>query len=86
MKFTYVGLPTRVVFGAGAVGELAGEVERVGAKRVLLISTPGRAEMVRAVSKGLSVAGVFDQAVMHTPLEVVSAARDLAVALGNGAG
>jgi maleylacetate reductase len=81
MKFTYVGLPTRVVFGAGAVGQLGAEAERLGGKRVLLISTPGRAQMVRSVSKDLPVVGVFDKAVMHTPIEVVEDARRVAVEL-----
>ena len=76
MNFTYVSLPTRVVFGAGSIRGLAAEVERIGAKRVLLISTPGRAEMVRNLAKGLALAGVFDRAVMHTPLAVVEAARE----------
>src|SRR4051812_39255363 len=81
MKFTYVGLPTRVVFGAGAVGELGAEAQRLGAKRVLLISTPGRAQMVRSVSNDLPVVGVFDKAVMHTPIEIVEEARKIAAEL-----
>jgi maleylacetate reductase len=92
MKFTYVGLPVRVVFGAGTIEQLGAEVERLGAKRVLLISTPGRAKMVRSVSKAVSVAGVFDKAVMHTPIAAVEAARkqakavnaDCCVAVGGG--
>jgi len=76
LNFTYVSLPTRVVFGAGSIRSLAAEVERLGARRVLLISTPGRAQMVRGVAQGLAVAGVFDRAVMHTPVAVVEAARD----------
>jgi len=81
VNFTYVSLPTRVVFGAGSIRSLAAEVERLGAKRVLLISTPGRAEMVRHLAKGLAPAGVFDQAVMHTPIEAVRKARELAASL-----
>ena len=91
-KFTYVAMPTRVVFGAGAVAQLAAEVQRLGAKRALLISTPGRAQMVRSIARGLQVAGIFDQAVMHTPLKAVEAARDMAssveadccIAIGGG--
>jgi alcohol dehydrogenase class IV len=91
-RFTYVAMPARVLFGAGTVSQLAAEVERLGAKRVLLISTPGRAEMVRSVAKNLQVAGVFDQAVMHTPIAAVEAARamakaveaDCGVAIGGG--
>src|SRR3954467_8606946 len=92
VNFTYLSLPTRVVFGAGTIGSLAAEVERFGAKRVLLISTPGRAEMVRNLARGLAVAGIFDRAVMHTPIAVVEAAReearkvsaDCCVAVGGG--
>src|SRR3954469_9387847 len=91
-KFTYVAMPMRVVFGAGAVSQLAAEVERLGAKRALLVSTPGRAKMVREVARGLQVAGVFDQAVMHTPIAQVEAARamaksveaDCCIAVGGG--
>jgi len=80
-KFVYVAMPTRVVFGAGAVAQLGAEVERLGAKRALLVSTPGRAQMVRSVAGGLQVAGIFDQAVMHTPLAAVEAARAMAKSL-----
>jgi maleylacetate reductase len=80
-SFTYTGLPSRVAFGAGAAAKLGEEVERLGAKRPLLLSTPGRAKMVAALTKRLSVAGVFDQVVMHTPLEVANQARKLAADL-----
>ena len=91
-NFTYTALPVRVVFGAGAVAQLAAEAERLGAKRVLVISTPGRAQMVQALAKDLPVAGVFDRAVMHTPLDKVEEARkqasavnaDCCVAVGGG--
>jgi len=76
--FVYNGLPTRVVFGIGSVRDLPAEVERLGAKRVLVVSTPGRAEMVRAISRSLNVAGVFDKALMHTPVEAANEARALA--------
>ena len=38
--FVYEALPGRVVFGAGASREkLAGEVDRLGAERILLVAT-----------------------------------------------
>jgi maleylacetate reductase len=80
-SFLYNGLASRVVFGAGAVAQLAAEVERLGAKRPLVLTTPGRAEMVAAVSKNLRVAGVFDKVVMHTPVEAAHEARELAASL-----
>jgi maleylacetate reductase len=77
-QFTYVAMPARVVFGAGAASKLAAEVAALGVKRALLISTPGRAQMMRELARGLEVAGVFDQAVMHTPIALVEAARERA--------
>ncbi len=74
-RFVYTGLPSRVIFGLGSVEKLSEETDRLGAKRVLMISTPGRAAMVRSVAKNLSVAGIFDKAVMHTPLELANQAR-----------
>ena len=75
----YTGLPTRVVFGS--VKCLAEEMDRLGTKRALLLTTPGRAAMVEAIGKHLKVAGVFDKVVMHTPLEAANEARALAKSL-----
>jgi maleylacetate reductase len=80
--FAYQPPPARVVFGAGSLSQLPAEVDRLGAKRVLLLSTPGRAEMVRAAAKGLPLAGIFDEAAMHTPLELAEKARRRAAELG----
>jgi alcohol dehydrogenase class IV len=38
--FAWVGQPGRVVFGAGAVAQLPAEVERLGATRAIVLSTP----------------------------------------------
>ena len=91
-KFDYVAMPARVVFGVGRAAELADEMERLGVKRPLLLSTPGRSAMVRSLTKKLNVAGTFDKAVMHTPAHEVETARKLAevstadscVAVGGG--
>ena len=77
-KFNYVAMPGRVVFGNGRAAELAAEVELLGVKRPLLLSTPGRSAMLRTITKGLKVAGTFDKAVMHTPAHAVETARKLA--------
>ena len=79
--FTYAGAPSRVVFGAGKVAALAAEVDRLGARRALVLSTPGRSEHVRAlVAAGLGerLAGIYDQALMHVPVEVAADARRVA--------
>ncbi len=82
--FTYTGLPMRVVFGAGSIARLEEEVDRLGAKRALLLSTPGRSESVRKVAQSLGgrLAGVYDKAVMHVPIEVAQDARRVAQELG----
>lgn len=92
--FVFGGLPSRVVFGAGTLARLKGELEALGAKRVLMLSTPGRESMVSSAARPLGglVVGSFNQAVMHTPLDKVNAAREMArmlqadccVAIGGG--
>ena len=91
-SFVYTALPMRVVFGAGSVKQLGAELDRLGAKRALLLCTPGRAESVNRIAAGLPVAGVFNRVVMHTPLALAEEAREMAadlkadccVAIGGG--
>jgi maleylacetate reductase len=82
--FIYTGLPMRVVFGAGSISQLAAEVGKLGAKRALVLSTPGRGDSVRKVAEslGASLAGIYDKAVMHVPVEVAEDARRVAAELG----
>ncbi len=82
--FVYDAFPVRVVFGAGALARLAQELDRLGAKRTLLLSTPGQAAGARrlAHSLGARVAGIYDKAVMHVPLAVAEDARRVARELG----
>jgi maleylacetate reductase len=84
----------RVVFGAGALARLPEEVERLGAKRALVLTTPEQAAVGERVAAmlGARSAGVFPRAVMHVPIEVAREARaearrleaDCAVAVGGG--
>jgi alcohol dehydrogenase class IV len=93
--FVHDPLPTRVIFGAGMLAQLGPEVERVGARRALVLSTPGRAEAQAngiVASLGERSAGVFAGAVMHTPVKVTEEAlrvvkergADAVVAVGGG--
>jgi maleylacetate reductase len=74
----------RVVFGAGALELLACEADALGAKRALVLSTPGQAVLAQraAALLGGRAAGVFAQAVMHVPVETARAARDEVRRLG----
>ena len=92
--FVYTALPTRVVFGLDALNRLPEEVERLGAQRALVLSTPEQRASAEDVARRLGerAAGVYDKAVMHTPIEAASAARrvaaelkaDCCVAIGGG--
>jgi maleylacetate reductase len=69
-RFTYTALPGRVVFGAGAARELGAEVERLGARRVLLIAS----ERQRPPD-GVPVCARFSDVRRHVPVEVAARAR-----------
>lgn len=80
MRFTFDALPTRVVFGAGCFTQLTDEVDRLEAKRVLLVGTHGRAGLLGRAKDllGDRVSGMFNDAVTHAPADVAERARALA--------
>ncbi|MEO7730016.1 MAG: maleylacetate reductase [Kofleriaceae bacterium] len=92
--FVYTGLPARVVFGSGTLAHARAEVERLAITRALVLTTPAQRAHGDAVVARLGdrAAGVFDGAVMHTPVEVTAAAlavlrergADGVVAIGGG--
>jgi len=91
---TYEALPSRVVFGAGAVAQVAAEVDRFGASRVVLIDGLFNDALRARIEADLAGrhAGTITEVAQHVPAEV--AARALAqsravnadglVALGGG--
>jgi maleylacetate reductase len=90
-SFVHDALAGRVVFGAGSVGSLVGEVDRLGARRVLAIA--GKRAIDGLVERlGDRWAASFTDVQQHVPAEVaaraVAAARetgaDCLVALGGG--
>ncbi len=94
LSFIYDALPARVIFGAGCLAKLPEEMDRLGAHRALVLSTPqqrGTAEKI-AAELGPRAAGLFARAVMHVPIEVAHEAReearrldaDCCVAVGGG--
>jgi maleylacetate reductase len=84
LAFSYDMLPSRVVFGAGCLDKLPEEIDRLGATRALVLSTPEQREAGRQIVDRLGArsAGLFDQAVMHVPIEIAEQAREQARALG----
>lgn len=79
--FEYNASPARVVFGNGTIQRLPQELARIGVSRPLILSTPQQAEQARNMSKIVegSIAGLFTEARMHTPVEVTERACELAV-------
>jgi alcohol dehydrogenase class IV len=82
--FLYNGLPSRVIFGEGSIAQLPAELDRLGAKRALLLSTPEQKSSIHEVAKALGsrCAGTYDKAAMHVPVEVAEDARRVARELG----
>jgi maleylacetate reductase len=69
-SFTWEALPARVISGRGALGRVGAEVERLGARRVLLIaggrSTAAALANISA-QLGDRVAGVIPSSAQHVP-------------------
>lgn len=78
MTFSYVTHEVRVVFGSGSLASLPAELDRSGIQNVLLLVTPGRARDRERVQQllGDRLAGVFERARLHVPLETVAEARE----------
>jgi alcohol dehydrogenase class IV len=92
--FDYTAAPARVVFGAGSLRHLVREIEALGARRALILSTPEQRGSAQRVAEllGSRAAGVYAEARMHVPIETARGAReearrvgaDCAVAIGGG--
>jgi maleylacetate reductase len=74
--FAHSSQQYRVVFGAGSAARLNEEVERLGIRRVLVLTTrEQRGQGTRlGAHLGSRLAGLFSDARMHTPVEVTEAA------------
>lgn len=84
----------RIVFGAGTLGSIGGELDALGAQRVLVVSTAGRAEVGRRVATLLRdrCVGTLAIAEQHVPVALARQGGDEArrldadwiVAVGGG--
>lgn len=92
--FVYQAVSQRIVFAAGAIATLGEEIDRMGARRALILSTPGQspaADALRARHSGRIVAR-FGEARPHTPITVTERAlsaceasqTDLLITYGGG--
>ena len=93
MQFEHTTLGQRIIFGTGRASQnLAAEVARLGARRVMVIASDFETKMARAVAADVEVALWHHDVVMHVPIEVADKARvaaaeagiDLLVCVGGG--
>ncbi|TQL66263.1 maleylacetate reductase [Nocardioides albertanoniae] len=93
MRFTHESLPQRVRFATGeADAALAAEIDRLGARRVMVIASGREAETAARITSEIPVALRHDEVVMHVPVEVAERARaraaehtvDAIVCIGGG--
>ncbi|MHA2788108.1 maleylacetate reductase [Corynebacterium sp. S7] len=93
LAFHHHTLGQHVLFGAGKAAEnLKSEVERLGAKKVMVIAGERELELANEVAAQIDVAVLHDEVVMHVPVEVAERARkvaedndiDLLVSVGGG--
>jgi maleylacetate reductase len=93
-SFNFENLPCRVVFGSGTLRAAKAEIERLGGKRALVLTTPQQEAQGSKLRDALGPlgAGLFAGATMHTPVEVTEKAlaamkaseADCVVSLGGG--
>ena len=93
-QFETSSLPSRVVFGSGALAHLNNHLARLKATRVVVVTTPGRQEMASTVGAqlGTGCVGLLDIAREHVPRSAVEAGRkevqrvdaDCIVTIGGG--
>ncbi|WP_370185361.1 maleylacetate reductase [Rhodococcus wratislaviensis] len=79
LHFEHESLPQRVCFASGqAATMLAGEVQRLGASRVMVIASQSEAERSERLTAELTVVLHHNEIAMHVPVEVAERARSAA--------
>jgi len=81
--FTFAGHGGRAVFGVGSIAQIAEEVQMLGARRVLILTSPSHRDVAGRVAADLGelFAGVCHDAAMHVPVETAMETRQLAIRL-----
>ena len=93
LVFDHISLGQRVLFGTGKAAEnLAAEIARLGAKRVMVIASEFEAQIAGQVTRNIDVALAYDDVAPHVPIDKAEKARaaaaehgiDLVVCVGGG--
>lgn len=93
-QFEATSAAVRVRFGAGLRHTIEEEIDHLGCKRALVLSTPPQSQSAMDMAAKLNgkAAGIFTKAAMHTPVDVTAEAiahaksiqADCVVSLGGG--
>jgi maleylacetate reductase len=77
LEFVHQPLPTRVVFGRGALDRLPAEIDALGLRRVLLLCSPGRKATAGEIAAKLGdrAVGVLADAREHVPADLAAQTR-----------
>ncbi|MDJ0105041.1 maleylacetate reductase [Rhodococcus erythropolis] len=93
LVFDHFTLGQRVLFGAGrAADNLAAEVTRLAAQRIMVIASQSETNVAQDVTKHIDIAVFHDDVAPHVPLDKADSARavatdnsiDLLVSIGGG--
>jgi alcohol dehydrogenase class IV len=94
LNFDYHALPWNILFGVDALQRLPQQLDQLGLRRALVLTTPQQAQQGQAIAEllGNRAAGLFSEAVMHVPATTVAQAQqvvdelqaDCSVSLGGG--
>jgi maleylacetate reductase len=78
--FVYDQPAIRVIFGIGAIDRLPEEMQRLGARRALLLASPGQRPIAEEAARrlGIAAAGVYAEAAVHVPIEIARAVCETA--------
>ncbi len=80
LVFEHVTLGQRVLFGTGRAAEyLAAEVERLGARKVMVIASEFETPIAKKVTASIAVELYYDDVAPHVPIEKARKAREAAV-------
>ncbi|MFH5924643.1 maleylacetate reductase [Roseomonas sp. SXEYE002] len=82
--FVHAPLAQRVVFGADSLSRVGAELDAMGARRVLVLCTPGQRVLGERVAAAIGprAAGLHAEARMHVPVPVAEAATARVAELG----
>ena len=79
-SFVYNGIPSKVVFGQGKLDTLPDVVKSMQLERCIILTTPNQRQLGQRVAEllGSKAVAIFDNATMHTPLDITEKAIEVA--------